>query len=123
MQSHYAATFEREMGCTLAEWAAWLPRACGAHWPQAGSQASVGTSACDPGLSPALSHAISALHTLVAHVDDGQLTLRWAQLTPRRLGSAVLPRMWVRFDFQGLGDPQRQAFMRRFDLYTQRGGG
>ena len=31
MQSFYAAAFDREMGCTEAEWLGWLPAAIGAH--------------------------------------------------------------------------------------------
>ena len=31
MQSAYAERFEREMGCTEAEWLMWLPAAIGDH--------------------------------------------------------------------------------------------
>jgi hypothetical protein len=34
-----------------------------------------------------------------------------------------MPRLHVSFDFEGLDAQQRLAFMKRFDLYMQRGGG
>ena len=34
-----------------------------------------------------------------------------------------LPRLHVGFRFEGLDADQRLAFMKRFDLYMQRGGG
>jgi hypothetical protein len=34
-----------------------------------------------------------------------------------------LPRLHVSFSFDGVGDAQRARFMKRFDLYTHRGGG
>jgi PAS domain S-box-containing protein len=39
------------------------------------------------------------------------------------IGADTLPRLAIRFAFDGVGDEARQAFMRHFDLYTQRGGG
>ena len=44
-------------------------------------------------------------------------------LPPRRLGIVQLPRMAVRYHFDGVDDAARNEFMRYFDLYTQRGGG
>jgi hypothetical protein len=43
----------------------------------------------------------------------------------QRRGSAMfkLPILHVSFRFEGLDDAQRYAFMKRFDLYMQRGGG
>jgi len=34
-----------------------------------------------------------------------------------------LPRLALRFAFSGVSEAERHAFMKRFDLYTQRGGG
>ena len=34
-----------------------------------------------------------------------------------------LPRLVVHFRFAGVDEGQRYAFMKRFDLYMQRGGG
>jgi hypothetical protein len=41
----------------------------------------------------------------------------------RRCASIVMPRIQVSFAFNGLSDAQRYQFMKRFDLYMQRGGG
>ena len=87
------------MGCTEAEWLGWLPAALGEHaWQQHGPcvQASIGA---------------------------GSLCIDWQPAAPRLLGSARIPRLLVRFAFTGLSDGQRHAFMKRFDLYMQRGGG
>lgn len=92
--------FERDCACTEAEWLRWLPEAVHGHalaQPQAG-------------------HAVVTLGT-------GTLTLRWQPLPPRRIALLVLPRLGVRFAFDGVPAPQRAAFLRRFDLATQRGGG
>jgi hypothetical protein len=35
----------------------------------------------------------------------------------------VMPRLHVHFQFTGMNDAQRYTFMKRFDLYMQRGGG
>lgn len=99
MQSFYPERFEREMGCTEAEWLMWLPRAVGAH--------------------PYIREAKSA----VASISGGQLHLVWQVLEPRVLGLVRLPRMQVGFHFSGLTEEERFKFMKRFDLYTQRGGG
>jgi len=99
MQSFYAERFERDMGCTLGDWLGWLPRAMGnVPWQLQGD----------------------ALHAQVA---GGHLHITWQVAESRRLGLAVIPRLQVRFAFSGLGDADRLAFMKRFDLYTHRGGG
>lgn len=99
MQSFYPETFERDMACTEAEWLAWLPRAVGAHpYQLIGSQAQVS-------------------------LDDGRLQLGWRVEPPRVIALMRLPRLAVRFAFSGVSEDQRHAFMKRFDLYTQRGGG
>lgn len=99
MQSHYDERFEREMGCTAAELIAWLPRASGPK-----------------------PLAVSGASAEIA-LEPGRLLLEWQPLPERRIGLIVLPRLHVRFRFDGAGDEARQRFMRRFDLYTQRGGG
>ena len=99
MQSAYAQRFEREMGCTEAEWLMWLPAAIGAHeWQRQGSAATV-------------------------HIGSGSLALHWRTGEPRVIAQVHLPRLHVRFAFDGLDAVQRLAFMKRFDLYMQRGGG
>lgn len=87
------------MGCTEAEWLAWLPAALGDNAWQRGDafvQAAIGL---------------------------GSLQIHWRPAPPRVLGQARIPRLLVRFAFCGLDEGQRYAFMKRFDLYMQRGGG
>lgn len=99
MQSHYPECFEREMGCTEVEWLGWLPGA--------------------------VAQATLRLLPGRAEVDLGAgcLHLRWRPLPPRRIALVQLPRLSVSFRFEGVEPAQRQAFMRHFDLYMQRGGG
>jgi hypothetical protein len=99
MQSAYAEQFEREMGCTEAEWLMWLPAAIGANdWQGQASTATV-------------------------RIGSGLLALDWRTGEPRVIAQVRLPRLHVRFRFEGLDAAQRVAFMKRFDLYMQRGGG
>ncbi|QKO21186.1 hypothetical protein [Rhodoferax sp. BAB1] len=99
MQSFYPETFERDMACTEAEWLLWLPRAVGAHpYQVTGSQAQVSLGA-------------------------GRLQLAWRVEPPRVIALMRLPRLALRFAFSGVSEEQRHVFMKRFDLYTQRGGG
>jgi len=87
------------MGCTEAEWLRWLPEAIGAHpWQPAAQAAEV-------------------------QIGTGHLQLSWRPAAPRVIGLASIPRLLVDFRFSGLDDGQRHAFMKRFDLYMQRGGG
>jgi len=91
--------FEREMGCTADELRGWLPGAIGAAslaWRPDGVDVGIGT---------------------------GHLRLDWQPLPPLRIALIVLPRLHVRFVFEGVSDDERRRFMRHFDLYTQRGGG
>lgn len=101
MIGHYAATFERDQGCTEAEWLAWLPGAVRGHaltLSGAGGAARVG-------------------------IDSGVLDLTWQALPPRQIALVRLPRLAIRFQFTGVDEVARQRFMRYFDLYMQRGGG
>jgi hypothetical protein len=99
MQAHYAERFERDMGCTEADWLGWLPRACGAHALRLGAgEASV-------------------------EIGAGRLRLDWSALPSRQIALLRMPRLGVRFRFEGLDDAERQRFMRHFDLHMQRGGG
>lgn len=99
MQSHYPEQFDREMGCTVQELLGWLPQAMGESRYE---------------LLP---------DGLKAVVFDGQLRMQWTQAEPRQIALISMPRLHVSFRFKGLSDAQRYAFMKRFDLYTQRGGG
>lgn len=92
------------MGCTEAEWLGWLPAAIGAHaWHRNNNTA----------------------HIAIVHADKplGSLVIQWSVGPLRRIASVALPCLHVHFQFDGLDEAQRYTFMRRFDLYMQRGGG
>jgi len=99
MQANYSDWFARDMGCTEAQWLGWLPPAIGDHpWtlqPQA-ARVSLG---------------------------DGLLSLTWQVAPPRVIGQIRMPVLQVNFRFTGVDALQRHTFMKRFDLYLQRGGG
>jgi len=87
------------MGCTEAEWLRWLPDAIGDRpWKLHDKSAGV-------------------------RLGDGALGLKWQVGEPRTIALVRLPRLLVSFRFGGVDDQQRHAFMKRFDLYMQRGGG
>ena len=99
MQSFYAERFEREMGCTEADWLTWLPNGIGDyHWKLQD-------------------------HTAGVRICYGALGLTWRTGEPRVIALVRMPRLHVSFRFAGLDEAQRYAFMKRFDLYMQRGGG
>lgn len=99
MQSHYNAQFDREMGCTETEWLGWLPAAMGdVVWQQERGR-------------------------VQASVAQGKLEITWQTGAPRRIALISMPRLLVSFRFEGVDDAQRYVFMKRFDLYMQRGGG
>jgi hypothetical protein len=103
MQSHYAEHFDREMGCTVAEWLGWLPAALGeAAYELQGNRVNA---------------------KILAGSTVGSLAIIWRQGEPRRIALFSLPILHVSFQFEGLDDAQRYTFMKRFDLYMQRGGG
>jgi hypothetical protein len=104
VQSHYDASFAREMGCTEAEWLGWLPAAIGVHaWQRDGQSVCIVLN--ESNTSPA------------------SLCIRWSVGEPRVIALARIPRLLVQFDFQATDASARYCFMRRFDLYMQRGGG
>ena len=99
MQSAYAERFDREMGCTEAEWLGWLPAAIGEQpWTREGARVAV-------------------------EFSPGRLRLEWRTGEPRVIALMRLPRLHVRFRFEGVDAQRRLIFMKRFDLYMQRGGG
>jgi hypothetical protein len=100
MQSAYPEAFERDLACTEAEWLRWLPPAIGSHpWHVERGAATVRIGAA------------------------GVLHLRWQAAEPRTIALMRLPRLHVAFRFEGTAPTERLVFMRRFDLYLQRGGG
>ncbi len=99
MQSSYPARFERDMGCTEQEWLGWLPAAMGeVVWQR--------DAAC-----------------VTAGVSTGRLSISWQVAESRAIALVRIPRLLVRFEFDGVPDDERHRFMKRFDLYMQRGGG
>lgn len=99
MQSFYPERFEREMGCTEAEWLMWLPRAVGDRpWKLQAGAAGV-------------------------RIGDGALGLKWQVAAPRVIALVRIPVLKVSFRFVGMDEAQRYEFMKRFDMYMQRGGG
>lgn len=101
MQNHYAEHFDREMGCTEAEWLRWLPLAAGTH--------AVRVDAAER----------------CAHIEmeGGGCRLAWAPLPDRQIALMRIPRLAVSFRFDAVAAADRTRFMRHFDLHTQRGGG
>ena len=99
MQATYPAGFEREMGCTEAELLRWLPGAVNGR-------------------------ALTLLpRSAEVAIGSGRLALAWRELPPRRIALMSMPRLAIVFHFEGVDEAERHAFMRFFDLYTQRGGG
>jgi hypothetical protein len=92
--------FEREHGCTEAEWLSWLPGAVRDHR----------LSLLAPGQA-------------TVHIGSGALFLSWQVLTPRRIALISMPRMTAQYRFEGTDADTRNRFMQYFDLYMQRGGG
>ena len=99
MQSHYPATFEREMGCGEADWLASLPGAVRSNRLTLGRQ------------------------DARVEINGGALMLQWETLPERRIALLSIARLRVRFRFENVDDMARQHFMRYFDLYMHRGGG
>ena len=92
--------FSREYGCTQDEWLRWMPEAVHGHaWSQPQTDG------------------------LVVEIGSGTLSLYWNVLPPRAIALIRLPRMTVHFRFSGVSEDERKAFMKRFDLHLQRGGG
>jgi hypothetical protein len=99
VQSSYPETFERDVGYSDTEWRRAIQRAvgdCPIHIE--GSTAQV-------------------------QVDAGILDLQWRPLPNRTIALLSMPRLAVSFEFKGVGPEARYAFMRGFDLKTQKGGG
>jgi len=99
MQASYPFEFEREMGCTADELRTWLPGGSAGRaitWRARGAD---------------------------VVLDEGSVAIDWHQLEPRHIALITLPRLHVKFSATGVAAPAWHAFMKHFDLYTQRGGG
>lgn len=69
-------------------------------------------------------HALTlAAGAATVALPPGRLLLAWQVLSPRRIALITLPRLQVRYTFDGVDAATRQRFMKRFDLHIQRGGG
>jgi len=90
---------QREMGCTRAEFMAWLPGAT----------------------RRAPLQIEGDRITVITHGGCVEISLQ--ERPPRRLVSMELPVLAVSFSFRGLDELTRDDFLAYFDLYTQRGGG
>ena len=99
MQHFYPPDFDRDMGCTASDWLGWLPQAIGEHpWT------------CQTGAA-------------AVRIGAGTLSLQWQTAAPRVIGQISIPVLQVSFRFAAVDEATRHAFMKRFDLYMQRGGG
>lgn len=98
--------FNRDMGCTEAEWLRWLPQAVGAHALRldvAGRCAVIGISG--------------------GGIGGGVCRLAWTAMPDREIALMRIPRLAVSFAFDAVDAAERTRFMRHFDLHMQRGGG
>ena len=100
MQAHYPGEFEREQGFTEADWL---------H--------------CLPGAVRDCPLTLSDRGQARVQIGSGSLDLRWQALPPRQIALMRIPRLATWFRFEGVDEARRQAFMKYFDLFTQRGGG
>lgn len=99
MHADYPEHFERDVGCSEAEWLGWMPRAIGAHeWTREGARITV-------------------------RLEGGALDIRWEPLPERRIALLRMQRLKVIFSFRGVDEAGRRRFMKPFDLSLQRGGG
>ena len=100
------------MGCTEAEWLGWLPAAIGAHaWQRDGQSVRIALDKPESESEPESGSTSASVY------------IRWSVGEPRVIALVRLPRLHVQFDFSAADAAQRYRFMRRFDLYMQRGGG
>ncbi len=100
MQGHYPSEFHREQGFTEADWLT-----------------------CLPGAVRGCPLAITGPGRATVQIGAGTLHLAWQVMPPRRIALVRMPVLATHYRFDGVAEAERQAFMKFFDLYTQRGGG
>ena len=98
-----SSTLVREMGCTMPEFARWLPGATRN--------------------APLISHMDGNGLRHCLQVAGGTVEIDLQPQAPRRIASITLPVLLVTFRFIGMDPIQRTAFLTHFDHYTRRGGG
>lgn len=98
-----AVTLVREMGCTLADFARWLPGATN-YAPLVTTQS--GTE---------IQHCLK--------VETGTVEIRLRPLPDRRIAGMTLPVLQVTFVFIDVEAQAQRVFLKTFDDYTRRGGG
>jgi hypothetical protein len=93
------AVLRREMGCTRAEFLAWLPGA--------------------------VRGAPVRIEGDLVRIDyaGGEVWIGLAPATQRRAGALSLPVLGVSMRFVAIAAADRDEFLRHFDLFTSRGGG
>lgn len=92
--------FEREYGCTEAEWRAWMPAA-----------------------TQGLPRQVEGDRGLCIAFGEGALHLQWQPLAPRVIALLRVPRLRVQFHFDDVPPEVRDRFLHAFDRHLQRGGG
>jgi hypothetical protein len=91
---------ERLLSCTRAEFTAWLAAHTGQPAPFAAG--------CNVARVP---------------VAGGEIEIEVTELPPRRIALLQLPQLGVRMSFPAAAADAATAWIERFGLYTQRGGG
>jgi hypothetical protein len=89
----------RDLGCTRAEFIAWLP-----------------------GATRRAALRIEG-DVVTVTVSGGRVEIVLEEIAPRQIASLRLPVLRVTFRFDGLDAPTRDDFLAYFDRYMQRGGG
>ena len=62
-------------------------------------------------------------NTVTVDLGDRQVHISLGEQQVRRIAMLSLPYALIGFRFEGFSDVQQEAFMSRFNLYFQRGGG
>jgi hypothetical protein len=94
---------QREMGCTMEEFARWMPGATRD--------------------APVVSRTEGSTATHAVSVGSGSVQIGLQVAPTRRIGAIALPVLLVTFRFIDLDAIQRAEFLAHFDNYTRRGGG
>ncbi len=94
--------FERLMGCTAHDLQRWLPDALGIYYPRC---------------------SLNIDGIKVIHADEPLIQMVGVTKSDRQIALLQIPQLLLQLKFNNLADQQIQALLKRFDLYTRRGGG